>query len=138
MSAPTRSRAEFTVTGQRITWLCAVCHEPIRKGAGYLEVDRRKAVERRRETNRFMAEHRQPGGYVTFNGAETMMLASRVPWLPHHRSCDPRPDESGYWIAVERIDSLRKLIHWAGHLAGKDWINSTSWSSLLQGIGGPA
>lgn len=83
---PTARRDDFAVTGQRITWLCHACHEPIRKGSGYLEADTRAAVDltqARRKVMQKASPHVDLGAF--------MSLPSAVPWLPHHRACDPRP-----------------------------------------------
>jgi hypothetical protein len=40
-----------------------------------------------------------------------------------------------YWIDVERIGTLRQVIHWASHLSDKGWITATDWADLLRRIG---
>ena len=57
-----------------------------------------------------------------------------TPRPPLHQACDPRPDV-WYWIDVERIGTLRQVIHWASHLSDKGWITATDWADLLRRIG---
>ena len=70
----TTHRDDFTITGQRITWLCRVCGEPIREGTGYLEVDEDAATEVAAKRQRFFDAH--PHG---FGAGGLMALPESVP-----------------------------------------------------------
>ena len=92
-------------------------------------MDEDAATEVAAKRQRFFDAH--PHG---FGAGELMALPESVPWLPLHQACDPRPDV-WYWIDVERIGTLRQVIHWASHLSDKGWITATDWADLLRRIG---
>jgi hypothetical protein len=53
-----------------------------------------------------------------------------------HWNCDPDPDSSDYWIAVERIRRAGDVIGWTAHLLEKRWLQSTGWSDVLRHVAG--
>lgn len=129
---PQTKRPRPTTEGAtRITWFCTACGEPITAGTGYLEVDTRAVQAAEDAAREFDKAH--PEG---FNVGELLSdYPDRVPWLPWHEQCDPDPEQTGYFVDIHRIDSLAKLVHWAGHLGDKPWVNMTDWNDLLTDLG---
>jgi hypothetical protein len=55
-------------------------------------------------------------------------------WRSYHRRCDPDVDSSSYWIASERIVTMRQLLDWDRHLNGKRWLGRTNWADVFDGV----
>jgi hypothetical protein len=134
MNAPLKARGtrpQPTIKGTtRITWFCTACKEPITAGTGYLEVDTRAVHSAEEAARKFNDKY--PEGFDVVALDE---YPDPVPWLPWHEQCDPDPEHTGYYMEIHRIDSLAKLVHWAGHLGGKTWINKTDWNHMMTELG---
>jgi hypothetical protein len=114
-----------------LTWYCTGCGKPIADGKGWIEVDNGRAYEVMTLDAEYSREH---GGLIDL--ADWMRVIPEAPdWHAWHKACDPDIDRSGYWIDVARINTLAKLVHWAGHLGGKNWIGHTNWNQVLEDIG---
>ena len=123
--------AKAEVHGHRITWYCRVCDQPIGPYAGYLAVDIYAVNEVERDArNRESAEPR------AYTAGEVLEFPHNVRWQALHAGCDPDPDGDEYAIDIGRIDTLARLIHWAGYLGStKTWIRYTDWNQILLAVG---
>lgn len=81
-----------------------------------------------------IAEAEGHGGLVSYSLGD-MPDVPLGRWQAWHRQCDPHPDSNSYWIAVERCKTLGELVHWAGHLMQKNWMQDTDLSRLLLELG---
>jgi hypothetical protein len=115
----------------RITWLCRKCQNPIRPGAGYITHNSATRIAYKTAWTRHKEAHR---GELYVSLAD-MPDEQPAQWHPWHRTCDPHPNDSGYWIDVDRCGTLAELIHWTGHLMSKNWISDTDWDDLLLRLG---
>lgn len=126
-------KAAPTVRGIRITWPCTGCGEPVRSGTGYLQVDERAAGARARA-------HRLVDALRPSSGAAVDIRAHREAderhpvacWQPWHAACDPDRNGAHYWVAIERVGDLRRVLDWTAHLVPKAWLEGTDWLDLLQ------
>jgi hypothetical protein len=87
-------------SGTRYAWRCDVCGTRIADGTGYVTIDYDRVLRPARE---------------------------KIRWEALHRDCDPHPERSDYWIAVERIRAEDQLTWWTLHLGDKRWIGRTDW-----------
>lgn len=131
-------RAIFRLTGGvRITWICNDCGKPIVAGSGYVTVDDRRADRNASESEAFWRRRWAEAGDDRFlvTRASDIPFHPPVPWQAFHGRCDPNPDDGGYWFDVHRADTIRKVMHWAGHLMCKTWIDGTDLPDLLMRMG---
>lgn len=96
--------------------ICCKCRKAIADDEGYLEVS-----------------------HVAVRQFETGRRSERAAWEAWHRSCDPDPQGSQYWIGVERIRSLDDVDRWNNHLSEKGWVlDCTNWifvyTSAIDGV----
>ncbi len=114
-----------------LTWHCTGCGKPIADGKGWVEVDSGRAYQVMILDKEYSRDH---GGLI--NLADWMNTVPESPhWHAWHKACDPDLNGGGYWIDVSRINTLAKLVHWAGHLGQKNWIGHTNWTEILESIG---
>lgn len=71
-------------------------------------------------------------GLALMYASEFLSMPSRVAWQVVHATCDPHPESDGYWIPVERVDSVAAVLDWTLHLHGKGFLDSTNWDSLVR------
>ncbi len=117
------TKMKTTVKNGRVTWFCDACGKPIAARAGYLEVDNAAAARRSALVAVRVRQHND------WKPVDPSTYPPRVRWTAHHLACDPNPDACGYWFAVERINTLRRVIGWTAHLAEKGWFDYTDWAS---------
>lgn len=122
----------------KIAWTCDECGKPIRDGAGYITVDHSEIAKHRNGERSWEAalERRrveQGNTWVAVNLAE-LPDNPRAAWKVLHGTCDPNPDSSDYWIGVERLRTPGDVIGLSAHLFEKNWIQATTWASLLRGV----
>jgi hypothetical protein len=125
-----------TLSRGRVVWTCNGCGEPVKNGTGYIECDdmlatRRETEDARKDAERILSTDLP----IAIALADLGPVLAPVPWLAWHGACDPRPDVSGYWIAVERIRTLRHVLHWTAHLGPKGWPSQTNWDDILFRLG---
>lgn len=113
----------------KLVWRCDLCDMPIEDGDGYATVS---YAELRAHDRDEAAWERRHDGKVVFTLAEFLEGPDPVYWQVLHRECDPSPDSSGYWIAVERMRSSEQLLDWCAHLLDKSWIQQTTWPELIR------
>jgi hypothetical protein len=128
--------AEVDPEGGTVTWRCQSCGEPIDAGEGFLCLP---YAERRRyqgELGAWKERHPRgtdgPDGWIDLSAL--LAMPEHAKWGAWHLRCDPEPDESFYFIAVERIRSPWDVLHWTGHLLGKQWIDETDWITVLRTV----
>lgn len=135
------------VTGDRLTWLCELCGDPIDGVSGYVELPEAERRRFRREVKAW--EARYPDGQYMRAGDEgegdqlglhvfnMEAIFDRPPeahWWAIHRCCDPDPQGSGYHFTVDRISTPWDFIQWTHHLYGKRWVDDTDWWELMDWI----
>jgi len=127
----------FVRNGNRVTWLCAACGEPVRARTGYLTLDQRVAWVRERAWVEYKRQCilDNPSNELRVRAVSEMPSEKVARWDAWHRNCDPRPDSADYWFAVERADTVGKLLHWTAHLAEKEWVGHSDWFTLMLTIG---
>ncbi len=132
----TDNRAMFRLTGEHITWICG-CGKPISSGTGYITTDDHIADRYAHESEEFWRrrEQAESGNGIALTRASDIPFHAPVPWRAWHQKCDPNPEDDAYWFDVHRADTLRKLMHWAGHLMGKTWVTFTDLPDLLMRMG---
>jgi hypothetical protein len=121
-----------------IVWRCDLCGDPIADGCGYLTLSYAQLHEHERAVKawdeRIAAKY--PGPLRCYPMSELADFPGPVVWGVLHRGCDPEPERSDYWIAVERIRTAGEVISWSAHLLGKRWVQSTTWADVLRGVSG--
>ena len=101
------------------TWPpCEVCGQAVTMAAGMLSIDQSLASERERE---FKALETRPTPIM--DAQDLLSGPEEVPWLWSHVGC--APDENGYSIDAERIQTLAHALDWTLHLQGKSWYDAT-------------
>lgn len=126
-----------TSDGRRVTWHCSTCDNPLRpvSGGGWIELvgEQMRAAEtcRRREAE---LEARAPriGGMVVYTGADLLDLPAPGRWRATCAACNGGEQGSGYFISVERIDTVAAVLHWSAHLSGKWWPAYTDWGDVCR------
>jgi hypothetical protein len=116
-------------TASRVAWDCAVCGSPIDDNDGYLWVSVCDAIRALEAEQEWKQRH---GSVVSI--AELLELPDHVPWVAVHRGCDTRPEETGYWIDVERLRSPWDLLRWSAHLSEKNWLRATNWPDVISRV----
>lgn len=120
----------------RIDWRCDVCKEPVKNGTGYIEADTRTAQAYGRAYVDFEAkEHEKAkasGGWPRVDLEALWDLPDPGAWHVYHRACDPEPDYSGYWFAIERCRTQTQLLDWTAHLMEKNWLAWTTWDLFIR------
>lgn len=125
---------------RELVWRCNVCGQPVTNGDGYIHVDLTKAhkydADYKALRNRVSAK--DPAGWRSWEGEdlEALMDLKPVPWEIHHLACDPHPEHYCYWFDVARARTHAHLLDWTAHLLEKDWLNATSWSTLIRTAAG--
>ncbi|WP_280298761.1 hypothetical protein [Nocardia neocaledoniensis] len=120
-------RVKFEVKGQRITWFCIKCGGEIKRDNGYITCDDGEAL-------RLMKTDFTEGPFGTLD-LKALMLADYPRWISLHKDCDDSGRPADYWFEVSSCNTMKKLIHWTGHLMGKGWIGCTDWDQILYTIG---
>ena len=123
-------RVPPVVTGSRITWLCAGCRRPIKRGGGALMVDHVAAMLRRHARREFDLNH--PDGSDL--AAYAREIPEKLTWVAWHTRCHTS-DGREYWLGIDRIDSPLLLVQRAAHLAAKGWVGDTDWDQVLREAG---
>jgi hypothetical protein len=114
----------YNNTAKTHPWLCDICSCEITNGSGYIEITDWPVGE-------------TPGGYphcptpeLEFESpiliGDLMKLQKpqeRIAFRVYHVSCDPRPDATGYLIAVERAMTAEQWLEWTRHLTEKNWMS---------------
>jgi len=113
-----------------LTLMCGACRKPVEHGSGYLSMRFGDLSDHRRAQAAWDETH--PGDLHDLG--DFLLAPEDVHWGAWHAACDPRRDEDAYQIDDERIDSWRQLTWWTSHLMAKNWLESTDWDHLLQGI----
>lgn len=122
-----------TVTDKDVTWFCDVCREPVADHDGYLGVDVLEASRISELWKEHSASH--PLG----SSLNEMPDDTETGWYAVHAACGPDPEPaSDYVIGIERIRTLRHVLHWTGHLMDKPWVNYTNWGRIVGAMGTPA
>lgn len=122
-----------------LVWSCDVCGRRVAGGAGYLFVDRVQLAEHEDRMAVWEAEQaakrasRADGGLALMFASDFASMPNQVPWRVAHAKCDPHPESEDYWVPVERVDSVRKVLDWTLHLHGKGFLDSTNWVSVVRG-----
>lgn len=107
-------------------WSCDVCGRRVAGGAGYLFVDRVRLAEHEdrmavwEEEQAVKRASRADGGLVLMFASDFASMPNQVPWQVVHAACDPTPDSEGYWVPVDRVDSVAAVLDWTLHLHGRD------------------
>lgn len=118
-----------------LVWSCDECGLPVEPADGYLHVSMKATLQHGRAEEDFRKICMQQGTWTSYSMADYMdLVPDPAPWLAHHSRCDPEPDSADHWIAIDQIDSYRKLLARAIHLGQKRWINDTNWWDLLEQI----
>ena len=73
------------------------------------------------------------GGFRAYSLAALHDHPAPVRWRVLHDSCDPEPESSDYWIAVERIRTAGDVIRWTSHLLGKRGQGFRQFLEILDG-----
>jgi hypothetical protein len=123
-------------TRPQIVWLCNVCGSPVADGAGYLEVDMRVVHQVEEAHRRFEEEQRDTSPWGAVDLGAFLDLPPGARWLAHHAVCDPDPEYSGYWFAIERARTHAHLLNWTAHLMSKTWLEFTNWNELIGRMAG--
>jgi len=123
--------------GNKITWLCQQCGQPIATHEGYVGVDDVAALGRQQASEdaaRKRSKRLKTGDVEGFVVGARLDSEERLPrlvlWSARHDSCNPDPGNEGYWFAVERCDTAEKMLHWCGHLGRKPWVAHTDWNEI--------
>ncbi len=121
----------MTATAELIA-TCETCTNPIADGQGFLWVDLGEAMDRWRT----YCEWRKANDRARFIPIGTLTeLPDETPWRVHHiQGCDPGPAGNSYSIEISRVRTFADLLRWTGHLAGKNWLESTDWMELIQSV----
>jgi hypothetical protein len=117
-----------------LTWACDECGKPIPDGEGYITVSYAEIHAYRQWHDEFDERQRikANGGLISYCISELAGMPDPARWRCLHRSCDPTPDSTDYWIDIERIRTYPRLLEWTAHLLEKTWLQSTSWRSILR------
>lgn len=107
--------------------VCDSCLKPIADGEGHVWVDQSLAhrVSRR--------QHGDTIPWPDSDGEENLIAESGldVAWHTTHTECAPVMPTWAYAIAVERINTWPRYLHWTAHLMAKGWIEATDWERLI-------
>lgn len=116
-----------------VVWTCDVCLRPINKGDGYVEMPRSERNRFTRETKDWQAAHPKPtdGSLHVLTGGDILGMPQPAKWNVLHKACDPEPEASSYFIDVERINDIEKMLEWCAHFHHKKWITDTDWDAIL-------
>jgi predicted GIY-YIG superfamily endonuclease len=114
-----------------LRWQCVTCAEWIEDKAGYLTVNEKDV--RAYEVGRDELDARITAAQKTWQpvSLEWYLDNPVVRWMPYHRACDPDPDDSGYWVGVERLRTHSQMLSWTAHLMSKTWLDCTDWEQVI-------
>ena len=113
-----------------ITWVCQICHQPIKNGTGYLLCPR-DLYSVQQAWARFN-QGRSEFDSVRFEDLAAM--PGSVSWIAVHGACHDGP-EPAYLIEIERIRTALHLLDWTQHLMRKGWpAEHTDWADLVQRV----
>lgn len=110
---------------------CGACRKIVLPKTGYVHIDTRIVHEVERVTKEFWKKQDARGPWAAVSMSDLMDLPEDAQWMTHHASCDPIPECSGYWFAVERIQTYEQMLSWTAHLMDKDWLKYTNWSEYI-------
>jgi hypothetical protein len=128
-----RSACDVNRNG-RIAWLCEVCNNPIGGKAGYLTVDRERAMRQSSDEQERQQRWRDEGR-LAIPLSEFLDAPGPVRWQVLHLDCDLDLERDGdYWFHIERADTSAKMLDWSAHLMGKTWLEETDWDSVLRRV----
>lgn len=118
-------------TMNHIIWTCDVCGRTITAGTGYIELDTRKVHAYEQDVKAWREKH-TPSGWEPIGGDVLLTFPEAPRWAVFHGKCDPDPEHSGYWFAVERADTAAKVLDWTLHLAEKPYVENSNWTSFIR------
>lgn len=114
--------------GVKITVMCQNCRRPIVGNDGYVWIDGHALAEHERA----WADHDHSRSGIAMSLAELMSLPGQVAWQAHHLRCDRDPERSSYFMHIDRLDTVAKLLDWTAHLMTKAWIDHTNWAEVIR------
>lgn len=117
---------------QRLVWHCDVCGGPIADDDGYVTVHYSEINAHRAAAAAWDRKHNPPGRLNVHHVGSLLEYPQPVRCL--HSQCDPRPDsDDDYWISIERVRTAEQLLDLTAHLLEtKNWLDTTTWSSILR------
>lgn len=117
-----------------IEWMCEVCGQFIKKGAGYIQCPTAELQRYEDEMAAWREEYPDKGpvdGFAPVDWTALFAMPDKAHWTVVHRECDPLPDDDGYWFGTERALSAIDLLQWTAHLMEKDWLDQTDWQRFI-------
>lgn len=131
----THNTAPASAAPGDIRWACDGCGREIAPGQGYIYVNDRD-IETYERALRERETQRVGKGCITVTLADLADGPHVARWHVYHGSCDPEPEESGYWIDVGHWATASAGFDWAAHLVAKSWIQATDFEKLLRRAAG--
>ncbi|MEV1048742.1 hypothetical protein [Streptomyces sp. NPDC049916] len=113
---------------RELVLICRGCGRKVWDDIGYLWVDTARVADVGQAQRAWEAEYRD--GLMDM--LDFLKYPEKVRWQAHHLACDPASEDSHYRLEARRLRTRADLLGWTAHLMGKNWLDCTDWSELLQ------